>query len=115
MPLPCPGLVELIETGDVESDEIRAYLTKLFEPYKSKRIDAVVLGCTHYPHVKALIAEQFPAETVVLDGGEGTARHTRRRLDELGLLRDHGEGEIEIINTSENENMIEISKYLLYR
>ena len=115
LPLPCPGLVELIETGDVESDEIRAYLTKLFEPYKSKRIDAVVLGCTHYPHVKALIAEQFPAETVVLDGGEGTARHTRRRLDELGLLRDAGEGEIEIINTSENENMIEISKYLLYR
>ena len=116
IPLPCHGLVELIEQGDCESDEIDKYLTRLFAPYSDKKIDAIVLGCTHYPHVKSMIAKHFPAETKILDGGAGTARQTRRKLMEAGLLCDgEGEGKIEIFNSSGDEKMIEISKKLLYK
>ena len=115
IPLACHGLVELIETGDCDSAEIDQYLTRLFAPYKDKRIDGIVLGCTHYPHIKHMIAKHFQSNTVILDGGEGTARHTRRKLEEAGLLCDSGEGKIEIINTSQDESMIEISKKLLYK
>ncbi len=114
IPLPCPGLADLIETGEVDGDDINNYLTELFEPYKNEQIDGIVLGCTHYPHVKNAIAEIWENKVTILDGGEGTARETRRRLAEKGLLRQ-GVGEVEIINTSRDEKMIEISKKLLYR
>ena len=116
IPLPCHGLVELIEKGDCESGEIDEYLTKLFAPYKDKKIDGVVLGCTHYPHVKEMIARHFPTATKIIDGGEGTARQTRRKLEEAGLLSENEcEGKIEVLNSSGDEKMIEISKKLLYR
>ena len=114
IPLPCPGLADLIERGDTEGEEIKAYLRDLFSPYLNEKIDGIVLGCTHYPHVKHVINEIWQGKVAILDGGEGTARETRRRLAEKGLLRN-GEGEVEILNTSNDEKMIEISKKLLYR
>ena len=112
--LPCPGLMELIEEGDLESHLLRDYLKSLFTPYISKKIDGIVLGCTHYPHVKHLICEIWGDRVAILDGGEGTARETRRRIAEKGLLRS-GKGEVEIVSSSGDERMIEISKKLLYR
>ena len=114
IPLPCPGLADLIERGDVEGDEVRVYLTDLFSPYLGEKIDGIVLGCTHYPHVRSVIEEIWDGKVAILDGGEGTARESRRRLARSELYRD-GEGEIEILNSSDDEKMIEISKKLLYR
>ena len=65
-----------------------------------------------------MIAKHFSADVKIIDGGEGTARNTKRKLLEAGLLRDENSeqgGKIEIINTSSDEKMIEISKKLLYR
>ena len=114
IPLPCPSLADLIERGEVDGDEIKSYLVELFSPYLDEKIDGIVLGCTHYPHVRHVINEIWDGRVAIIDGGEGTARETRRRLAEKGLLRSCG-GEIEIVNTSSDENMIEISKKLLYR
>ena len=114
IPLPCPGLADLIETGEVESAEIEAYLKNLFAPYFDQHIDGIVLGCTHYPHVREAIDRVWSGKVAILDGGAGTAREARRRIAAADLLR-HGEGEIEIVNTSSDEKMIEISKKLLYR
>ena len=114
IPLPCPGLVEIIETGELNGKAVNEYLDALFAPYKNEKIDAVVLGCTHYPHVRAAIAERFPKETLILDGGEGTARETRRRLAEKDLLTSREErGTVEIINTSGDEKLIELSRILM--
>ena len=116
IPLPCDGLAELIERGDLESTEIKEYLKKLFEPYLDTPPDAVVLGCTHYPHIKAAIAECLPKDTLILDGGEGTARHTFKRLSELGLLRSsYKAGRVKILNTSADPRAVILSHSLLYR
>jgi glutamate racemase len=55
------------------------------EPYRGK-LDALVLGCTHYPFAEGAIHSILGEKTLLLDGGEGTARQTRRRLAEAGLL-----------------------------
>ena len=114
IPLPCPGLADLIEKGDVEGKEIEVYLQGLFAPYFDRNIDGVVLGCTHYPHVREVIDRVWRGRVAILDGGAGTAREAKRRIAAAGLLR-HGKGEVEIINTSSDERMIEISEKLLYR
>ena len=116
LPLPCTGLVEMIEAGILEGEELDGYLQGLFAPYKTEKIDAVVLGCTHYPHVRSAIAAHFPAGTPILDGGEGTARQTKKRLSELSLLceRDRA-GNVEILNSAPNEALLSLSRSLLER
>ena len=80
--IPAPGLVALIEAGQPTEALLRQILT----PYRH-RLKALVLGCTHYPLVRDTISAILP-ETVLFDGGPGTARQTRRLLEQKGLLHD---------------------------
>ena len=109
--IPAPGLVRLIESGRGDSEETLRYLRQLLEPYIG-RLDALVLGCTHYPFVKHNIQGILGPGTEVLHGGQGTARETERRLAERGLLHD-GPGELIIINSSADPGMIALSRKLL--
>ena len=116
IPLPCPGLVELIEDGHIDSPELDEYLENLLSPYRDEKIDALVLGCTHYPHIKKAIMRHLSPGIRVYDGGEGTARETRRRLDVINLLNhEQKKGRVEIINSSDDKRLIKLSEMLLYR
>lgn len=99
--IPAPGLVELIEKGSDEA-ELEAFLRPLLENYAG-RLDAVVLGCTHYPFAASVIEKILGA--AVLDGGKGTAVQTRRRLEEAGLLGG-GTGTVQIENSAGDPEMI---------
>ena len=104
IPLPMPGLVELVESGKAVSAESEALLQPMLQPYAGK-LDAVVLGCTHYPFAAVTIQKLLGEKTALLDGGEGTARETQRRLAAAKLLHD-GEGEILIQSSAEDPEMI---------
>ena len=109
--LPAPGLVELVEQGKGDSLEAEALLRPLLEPYAG-RLDAVVLGCTHYPFAANTIQKILGEKTQLLDGGEGTARETKRRLEQAGLLRQ-GQGEVIFENSSGEARMAQLCKSLL--
>lgn len=116
IPLPCHHLAELIENGHIDSPELDDYITSLLEPYRKQNIDALVLGCTHYPHVREIIERHISPSVKIFDGGEGTARETRRRLTEADLLCPITQtGVIEIYNSSNDQKMLELSKKLLYK
>ena len=101
IPFACPGLVEFVERGIFEGEELDTFLSGLFEPLKKERLDCVVLGCTHYPLVKGAIIKALGDDVRVFDGGYGTARQTARRLEEAGLLnKSEKKGRIEIIDSS---------------
>ena len=91
--IPVTGLVELVEKGKGNSPEAEALLCPLLESWRG-RLDALVLGCTHYPFAAEAISRIVGPETVLLSGGEGTARQTRRLLRERGLLREDGCGKV---------------------
>ena len=88
IPLPCPGLMNFVERGDLYGDDVRQYLEELLYSYSHGEIDAFVLGCTHYPFVRKMIQEVLGDRVRVFDGGNGTAREMKRRLAEKGLLTD---------------------------
>lgn len=116
IPLPCAGLVELIEGGHLDDAPLRDYLAELFAPVKDQKIDAVVLGCTHYPHIRPIIAEFFDPSTPIIDGGEGTARETLRRLRAANLTApENTTGEVKILNTANDARLIDLCHALLYR
>ncbi len=114
IPLPCPGLVEFVERGELHGERLKAFLRELFEEYQTETIDCVVLGCTHYPFVKQTIQKVLGAQTLIFDGGAGTARETQRRLKECGLLNPSQErGEILLQNSLNTREMEERGRLLL--
>ena len=96
--IPAPGLVELVERGMAASEESEALLKPL--------------RCTHYPCAAPVIGKLLGGHTALLDGGPGTARQTRRRLEAEGLLWD-GPGELLIENSSGSQEMVALCRRLL--
>ncbi len=106
VPLPCPGLMEFAERGDLGSAELHDYLRRLFLPFEDRQVDAVVLGCTHYVFLRRTIAAHFPPGTAIVDGNLGTAKQLARRLKETGLeaSRD-AEGTVRIYSSGGEESL----------
>ena len=111
--VPCPGLVELIEAGLLEGNQLEAYLTDRFAPFDPERADGIVLGCTHYPLIRGTIAKLFP-NAAIFDGGYGTARQCRRRLEECALLspKESG-GKVTFFNSKADPAILALSQKLL--
>ncbi len=97
---PCPGLVERVESGDLDGDLTRALLMEYLRPLIASGADTLVLGCTHYPHLRPLIGELAGPGVTVLDSGVAVARQVRRRLDAAGLLAPAGRVGLERFLTS---------------
>jgi glutamate racemase len=88
----CPLLVPLIEEGWIDSpvtrEVLRIYLEKAQLEAKSNgmKLDTVLLGCTHYPLLRALLREALPADVTILDSAESTAQRVRQQLEAMKLL-----------------------------
>lgn len=114
IPLPCPGLMEFVERGDLESEELHKYLAELLWGVQKDKISAIVLGCTHYPFTREIIAEVVGKEVLIFDGGNGTAREMRRRLMEAGRLTDaSSQGSVEFLNSRNTKKEQELCRFLL--
>ena len=111
IPIPAPGLVELIEAGHTDDSHTEALLRPLLGQYAGE-LDAVVLGCTHYPFAAKAITRMLGENTVLFDGGSGTARETKRRLEAAGLLRD-GEGSVTLRSSLPDPKILSLSQALL--
>ena len=94
--VPCYGLANAIEVGDTKKQE--EIVSEIYNNYKDKNIDAIVLGCTHYPHIKELINKYF-TNVVLLDGGLGVAKETKRQLESHNLSTKKGNANVEFIQT----------------
>lgn len=112
IPVGCPGLMEFVEAGKLEGPELETYLKKLLFPYLSGGIDAVVLGCTHYPFVKKTIEKVLGPGPHILDGSQGTARELKRRLTEMNLRTRRREKGSVLFEESIPEK-VELCKFLL--
>lgn len=86
--IPCPGLVEFIEKGILDGPELTCHLEFLLKDVLDKQIDAVVLGCTHYPFVRETISNIIGNNCFIIDGGNGTARETKRQLGLHNIAAD---------------------------
>ncbi len=111
IPLEGVGLVELVESGRADSAEAHDALAAIFAPYLGEQVDAIVLGCTHYPFLRRQIESFFPG-VPIFDGMDGTAQQLKRRLAEEGLLTKRTTpGEIEF-QSSGGPEYIELMKRL---
>jgi glutamate racemase len=82
----CPGFVEQVESGDLSGDKTRALVERYVIPLLGQQADTIVLGCTHYPFLAALIQEIAGPAVAIIDPSAAIARELRRRLASTGLL-----------------------------
>ncbi|WP_129210957.1 glutamate racemase [Candidatus Pseudomonas adelgestsugas] len=87
---PCPGLVELIETGDLNSATLLQMLHGYLRPLLSEGCDTIILGCTHYFFLKPLLAQILPRDIIIIDTGPAVALQLKHLLNEHDLLLASG-------------------------
>ena len=114
-PLPCPGLMELVEEGELDGPEVRNYLSALLQPYRDAPLDAVVLGCTHYVFLRPVLRRMLPPETALLDGNAGTVRQLHRVLEQRGLCREApSPGRVELLTNGDPLHILPQMERLLH-
>ena len=93
----CEGLASAIELND--QNKINEILYNYLDKYKNKKIDSIILGCTHYPYVKDKIKKIIPKATII-DGNIGVAKRVKYMLEKENLLSNKTEkGSVEIIKS----------------
>jgi glutamate racemase len=76
----CPGFVEFVEAGDVDSDQVHVLAERLLAPVKAADVDTLVLGCTHYPLLARTIADVMGPQVFLVSSAEETAFEVRAAL-----------------------------------
>lgn len=114
IPVPCSGLMEFVERGVLDGDELEAFLLEKLEPFTKVPVDAVVLGCTHYPFLTPVLRRLLGRRPEILDGADGVARQLRRQLEERQLLRECAEqGRVEFRNSASDPVILRRCQQLL--
>ena len=81
----CPGFVEFVEAGDVDSDQVHVLAERLLAPVRDAGVDTLVLGCTHYPLLARTISDVMGRDVVLVSSADETAFEVRDLLASAGL------------------------------
>ncbi len=76
----CPGFVEFVEAGDVDSDQVHVLAERLLAPVKAASVDTLILGCTHYPLLARTIGDVMGRDVVLVSSADETAFAVRSML-----------------------------------
>lgn len=91
------GLVELIENGKINSNEINSLLKKYITPMLKQKVDCLVLGCTHYPYLTPLIKKIVGSKMHIIDSGEAVAKQTKAVLEKYNMSNTVSDKETKLL------------------
>lgn len=108
----CPGLVEQVERGELNSVQSRALIERYTEPLLARGADTLILGCTHYPFLAALISEVVGSNIALVDTGAAVARQLQRRIQDELPERISGTASAEFFTSGDAEHASRIMSVL---
>jgi glutamate racemase len=80
--------VEFVERGDTDSDQVYVLAERLLAPVREAKVDALLLGCTHYPFLARTISDVIGRDVVLVSSADETAFELRSLLQGSGMRRD---------------------------
>lgn len=114
VPVPCTGLMDFVEQGILSGPEVERFLLEKLEPFTKVPVDAVVLGCTHYPFLEKSVRKIVGNAPAIYDSACGVACQLKRRLEEQGLCSGRlSGGTVTFLNSSCDETRLQLSRLLL--
>ena len=110
----CPGFVEFVERGQTSGDEITLLAERLLAPVIDADVDALLLGCTHYPYLSRVISEVMGPDVVLVSSGDETAFALATRLKAENLLNDSSKsGEHRFLSSGDVQWFADMGRRLL--
>ena len=108
--LPCPLFVPLVEEGWTDHDAARLIAREYLAPFMRDEVDTLVLGCTHYPLLKPLIADIVGPNVRLIDSAAETAADTARLLAEHGLATSDTDGHYRFIASDDPQQFLALGQ-----
>jgi len=102
---PGTGLVELVEAGALESEKTVALLQEHLTPLLERGVDALVLGCTHYPFLTPAIRKIVGEKVAILDTGDAIAAELKRQLERSSQLATKASGQVSFFSSGNIESV----------
>ena len=102
---PCPLFVPLVEEGWFEHDITHRVAQEYLGPLKKKKIDALILGCTHYPLLKKIIARVMGPQVILVDSAREVAMEVKNILSAKALLRSNNKAARHLYLVSDEPEM----------
>jgi glutamate racemase len=104
--LPLPELVEYCESLQFDRALLSDYFTAKFAPYRLEHYGTVVLGCTHYPFYRQLLAELLPKHIRIIDGSGGTVNRLGELLANRSLHEGTGSGDVQFVCSDNSQEYL---------
>ena len=114
----CPLFVPLVESGWISKDDIvvRTTAKRYLESIIEKRVDTLILGCTHYPILSEIIEEIMGKEVTLINAGVSTAKAVKKELKSLNILNcDKGKTTREFYVSDKTSSFSKVAEILLNR
>lgn len=114
--VPCPLFVPFIEEGEVSSRSLRIIAKKYLTPLKIRNIDTLILGCTHYPIIKNVIAGIMGPQVTLINPGKSIAKEVSNYLRDKSLLNSQkAKGDIRYFVTDMTDRFTKMAEMFLGR
>jgi glutamate racemase len=110
---PCPLFVEFVERGETSGAAITKVATDYLQPLIAKKIDTLVLGCTHYPLLTGVISYVMGNDVTLVSSAEETAKDLYRVLVENDALNTSGKPTHKFVSTGESEMFSKLARRFL--
>ena len=109
----CPGFVEFVERDQTTGDEVTVLAERLLAPVRDAGVDALLLGCTHYPYLSRVISEVMGPKVVLVSSGDETAFAVRDALAESGMAATSGVGSHRFLSSGDIAWFAQLGRRLL--
>ena len=112
---PCPLLAPMVEEGWTHRAAGNLIIADYLAPITKSKADTVILGCTHYPVIKRLIAKQLGKQVCLVDSAEVLAEKVQQHLTHTGQLNNRSRGGLKIYASDDPARFKRLAKYILGR
>ncbi|XQO39909.1 glutamate racemase [Actinospongicola halichondriae] len=111
----CPGFVEFVERGETRSEQVHVLAERLLDPVRCAGVDALLLGCTHYPFLARTIGDVMGRDVVLVSSADETAFEVRAMLEGSDLARalDAGPGRRQWFSSGDVDVFRDLGRRLL--
>jgi len=106
----CPGLVEIVESGQTGSRHASMLVSKYINQLLEKKVDKIILGCTHYPYLADIINQITGKADMLIDPAYYLVQSTKDNLEEQDLINDAGDGSRKYFVSANSDRFVRVGK-----
>lgn len=111
----CPEFVDYVERGEISGEKIERLAQEYLAPLKESGVDALILGCTHYPLIQGVLQKVAGDKVKLISSARETAEEVKETLKRRDILNKKGQPSYRFMTTGDSEAFLKLGKVFLGR